>query len=143
MQQYNLKKIFFTVFSALTVVACAMPINKVEARGEGAVVLAAGVGALLGAAVASDVQHRHHHRQAYRSHQYVTMQQRTMNYVLMNYNPAFHDCWVRYVIVDCARVLNPVQQEQLIGVMNQRRNEMGINVPVGSRVIESRSIYSY
>jgi hypothetical protein len=128
MKSYFFNKTCLSICTIIAVATCAMPLNKVEARGEGAVVAAAGLGLLFGAAIASDANHhRHHRRQAHRVQYAVATQQQTMNYVLINYNPAFHDAWVRYVVVDCAYILNPVQQDQLLSIMDQRRNEMGFN----------------
>ncbi len=135
---YYFKKICFVTCSLLIAVTCLIPTNKVEARGEGAVVVAAGVGALVGAVIASDAHHKHHHRQAYRAQNWMMRQQQTMNYVLMNYNPAFHDTWVRYIIVDCSCVLTPVQQSQLIDTINQRRAELGRPLPVRGYVQETQ-----
>lgn len=125
------KKIGFIACSIMIAAASLLPTNKIEARGEGAVAVAAGVGALVGAAIASDAHHKHHHRQACRAQNWMIRQQQTMNYVLMNYNPAFHDAWVRYIIVDCAYILTPVQQNQLINAINQKRAQLGQHVPVG------------
>ncbi len=129
---YN--KLFYSVCSLMLIITCAMPINKVEARGEGAVAFAAaGIGMILGAAIASDAHHKAHYRYCQSRQSFIHMQQQTMNYVLMNYNPAFHDGWVRYVVVDCSRILNPVQQEQLLNIMNQRRDEMRCRAPIETR----------
>lgn len=124
-----MNKICFFVCSILMIMACAMPMNKVEARGEGAIAAAAaGIGVLFGAAIASDAYHHNCQRARDQAYYAMSMQQQTMNYVLMNYNPALHDRWVRYVVVDCCSILNPVQQEQLLNVMNQRRDEMSCQV---------------
>lgn len=135
---YYFNKIIFAVCTLLVAATCLTPSSKVEARGEGAVAVAAGVGALVGAAIASDAHHKHHYRQAYRAQNWMMRQQQTMNYVLMNYNPAYHDVWVRYVIVDCGYILTPVQQSQLIDTLNQRRAEMGRPLPVRGYVRETQ-----
>ncbi|MEM1282309.1 MAG: hypothetical protein AAGG81_02005 [Chlamydiota bacterium] len=126
------KKFFLVIFSVIMTISCLIPANKIEARGEGAVIAAAGLGAIVGAAVASDVHHKHHRKQACAARNFMVRQQQTMNYVLMNYNPAFHDAWVRYIIVDCGYILTPIQQSQLIDAINQRRAELGHHVPVGA-----------
>lgn len=138
MNNFLFNKANILICTLLTAATCLTPISKVEARGEGTAFAAAGLGALVGAAIASDAHHhrqRNHQRNVYRVRNCVASQQQTMNYILMNYNPAFHDAWVRYVVVDCAYILNPVQQDQMLSIMDQRRSEMGFtsHVPVHTR----------
>ena len=133
----SIKKIL-TLSTLVALVATALPLSRAEARNEGTALLAAGAGALIGASIVANSRAAHHH--AHHHHVYHVpqnryqlqqmQQQQTMNYVLMNYNPAFHDTWVRYVIVDCSGILTPMQQEQLIHSINQRSHT---HVPVGSR----------
>lgn len=134
------KKICLSVAAFATIVSCVLPCKTIEARGEGAVAAAAGVGALVGAAIASDIQHRNNQRRCYRAQCYRAQQQQIMNYVLVNYNPAFHDAWVRYIIVDCSSILSPEQQNQMLNVINQKRNELGRPLPVRGAV-EVQEIY--
>ncbi|MGA8163972.1 MAG: hypothetical protein WB791_02980 [Waddliaceae bacterium] len=161
------QKICLLVCAMITIASCVIPMNRVEAKGEGAIALAAaGVGALCGAAIASKNSHRNTNRNTTCNQTYIcpyycngyscccadccgmgycwcgypmeqntaaqqntetqqsaTTQQKTMNFVLSTYHPAKHDAWVQYVIVDCSRVLNPTQQNQLISVMNDRRTK--------------------
>ena len=138
------KRICLSTCGLLTAAACLMPMGKVEARGEAGVAIAAGVGALVGAAIGSDMASHHHHRRqpchqtcsANRQH---SGQQQTMRYVLNNYNPAFHEAWVQYVVVDCSYTLNANQQNQLLQIMNQRRTQLGY--PVAHRAMEGRMVY--
>ena len=142
------KSLCFSLVVIITIVSCVIPLNKVEAKGEGAIAIAAGIGAICGAAIASNSHHKHHCKQArqqtyayHRELYTVSIQQQTMDFVLSAYHPANHDAWVRYVIVDCSQTLNPIQQSQLIGAINNRRTER-FGAPI-SNAIEMRTPYPF
>ncbi len=140
----SLRRICFLTCGLFTAVAALAPTTKVEARGEAGVAIAAGVGALVGAAIGSDMAHHHHqdHRQCQRQQRCCAgIQQQTMRYVLTNYNPAFHEAWVQYVVVDCSGTLNANQQNQLLEIMHQRRCQLGHRVPV--HTVETRTVYHH
>ncbi|MGE3954346.1 MAG: hypothetical protein AB7F31_03990 [Parachlamydiales bacterium] len=116
------RRICLTSCILLTLGAAAMP-AKAEARGGAGVAVAAGAGGLIGGLIIADMAH--HNKGHCKQKRCVAIQQQTMRYVLNNYNPAFHEAWVQYVIVDCCGTLTPVQQHQLLGIMDQKRAQLG------------------
>lgn len=144
MNSNYLKNLCLSLVVVITIASSVIPLNKIEAKGEAAIAIAAGIGAICGAAIASNSNHKNHRQQAHAYHRElyaVSIQQQTMDFVLSTYHPANHDAWVRYVIVDCSQVLNPMQQSQLIGVLNNRHTQ-GLASPMLS-AIEMRTPYPY
>ena len=126
------KRICISACSLLVAAAVFLPTTKAEARGEAGVALAAGAGALFGSAIGTSMvhnSHRPHHCQrttyVYQQHCYPqSHQQQQMRYVLNSYNPAFHQAWVEYVMIDLQGTLTPPQQNQLLTFMNERKMQM-------------------